>query len=119
MGQRLGQLSVTAVDLAPLLEAIEHHLLDTIASRQHGLLRQVGGACVTPPSDVTAVRRLDTGHYAPECGLARAVQTHEPDTLAGSNRQGHARKNRVGAVVLDEVGGVDDGHGGRMLTGLP
>jgi hypothetical protein len=111
----LGDAVVAAADGVPLVEAVEHDLLNGAPGRQVRLLGQIGGAHLAPAGDLAAVRQLDASQDPAERALSRAVRAHQAHALATANRERDVLEDRARAVVLAEIRGVDDGHGGRMV----
>src|SRR5207237_8355915 len=59
------------------------------------LLAEQGGASAGVQTDLAVIRPIQTRQEAQQCGLAHAVGTHQPDTLAAAKLEPDVLKQRT------------------------
>ncbi len=78
---------VTPERIRPGPEPVEHDVASRTVHRQIGLLGQVANRGFPSSRDASLIGGLDTEKNTGEGGLASAVRSDQPDTLALVNRQ--------------------------------
>jgi hypothetical protein len=105
------------VERVVVVQRVEQHFLDSLAGREHRILRHVPDAYTLAQSARAGVRLLDAGENLQQRRLARSIRPHQPDVIALGHSERQSFEERTRRERLGErLSGEEDGHFGRKIT---